>query len=144
MSKRLYELFFFDIYIAILKIENITKRYNNPQELLYDFTSWDSVIREFSIIGEATNQLIRVKILDEKNRKIVDFRNVLIHEYFGIDQDEVWLLATKYLTPFKKYILRYITDMDKDKKNLIIDELIEENNYLRFITDDLKQLKENK
>jgi uncharacterized protein with HEPN domain len=71
MSKRLYELFLFDILIAILKIENVVARFDKPEKFKYDFVAWDSVIREFEIIGEATKILINMKILDEDNRKIL-------------------------------------------------------------------------
>lgn len=58
MSKRDVELFLFDVYIAILKIEHTISQFDNSQELLHNYTSWDSVIREFEIVGEATNQLL--------------------------------------------------------------------------------------
>ncbi len=51
MSKRTIELFIFDIYLAILKIKNTSSKFNNVEDLLYSYTDWDSVIREFEIIG---------------------------------------------------------------------------------------------
>ena len=54
MSKRQIELFVFDIFIAILKIEQTLEKCNNPQDLVYSYIDWDSVIREFEIIGEAS------------------------------------------------------------------------------------------
>ena len=53
------ELFIFDIYVAIQKIKKVVDKFDNAQNLLYDFTSWDSVIREFQIIGEASKYLLR-------------------------------------------------------------------------------------
>ena len=81
MSKRVYELFLFDIYIAILKIEYVSNKFQNAESLKYDFISWDSVIREFEIIGEATNTLIKNNFLDKENQVVVDLRNLLIHHY---------------------------------------------------------------
>jgi len=66
MSKRVFELFLFDIYIAILKIEFISSKFDNSETLKYDFISWDSVIREFEIIGEATNVLIKNAMLEKE------------------------------------------------------------------------------
>ena len=63
MSKRITEMFLFDIYIAILKIKNSAKNFSNVQDLLYSYAHWDSVIREFEIIGEASKHLIDSKIL---------------------------------------------------------------------------------
>ncbi len=73
MSSRVYELFLFDIYVAILKIENVSEKFDNAELLKYDFVSWDSVVREFEIIGEATNILIKNSILPKENQIIVDF-----------------------------------------------------------------------
>ena len=53
------ELFIFDIYIASLKIKKVASNFNNVQDLLHNFTSWDSIIREFEIIGEASKYLLK-------------------------------------------------------------------------------------
>ena len=58
-----------------------------------DRKTYSAVIREFEIIGEAVGNLI-----DELKRNhphvewqdIKDFRNLLIHEYFGVDPEIVW------------------------------------------------------
>jgi len=142
MSKRLNELFLFDIYIAILKIEKVIKNFNSYNELLYDFVSWDSVVREFSIIGEATNHLIKANILDKENRSIVNFRNVLIHKYFGIDPEEIWNISYNFLPVLKEIILEKISKIEREKKEKIIIKLIEENKHLEFLTNKLKNLKD--
>ena len=106
MSKREVEFFIFDIFIAILKIEQTSSKFTNPQNLLYSYTDWDSVIREFEIIGEASKYLLNENILQQEHRVVVDFRNVIIHEYFGIDPDEVWDIIHYKLKNFKKVILK--------------------------------------
>lgn len=58
------ELFIFDIFVAIQKIKKVSNNFNNVQDLLHDFTSWDSVIREFEIIGEACKYLLRDKLIE--------------------------------------------------------------------------------
>ncbi|BAI81468.1 conserved hypothetical protein [Deferribacter desulfuricans SSM1] len=87
MSKRIKELFLFDILIAVLKIEEHAKRYKNAYELKLAYHDWDFIIRQFEIIGESTNKLIKYSYFSDDKREIVDFRNVLIHEYFGIDHE---------------------------------------------------------
>ena len=44
MSKRFWELFLFDILVAILKIKEVAKNFRNAEELKRDFVAWDSVI----------------------------------------------------------------------------------------------------
>ena len=51
---------------------------------------WDAVIRELQLIGDAVNILIGECVLDDSYRRIVDFRNQIVHRYFGIDQKIVW------------------------------------------------------
>ncbi len=53
----------------------------------------DAVIRRFEIIGEATRQMpadFKKKYQEIPWQDMADMRNVLIHEYFGVDINEVW------------------------------------------------------
>jgi len=140
MSKRQIELFIFDIYIAILKIEYVSKDSSNIQDLLHDFISWDSIIREFEIIGEASKHLINNELLDQKFQIIVDFRNLVIHEYFGIDPDEVDDIIKNDLTNFKLIIINLINEIDNELKKELIEAFIEDNKHLDFIIQSLKEL----
>lgn len=140
MSKREVELFIFDIYVAILKIEYVSKDFSNIQDLLHDFKSWDTIIREFEIIGEATKYLINQELLNKNFQIVVDFRNLIIHEYFGIDPNEVDNIIKNDLGNFKKMILSLINNINTDLKNELIDATIEDNKYLSFIVQALQKL----
>lgn len=140
MSKRELELFIFDIYIAILKIEYIAKEVSTAQELLHDFKSWDSVIREFEIIGEASKHLLKNDLLDKKYQVIVDFRNLIIHEYFGIEPNEVYDIATNDLTHFKDVVYNMINRIDDDLKAELKEAYLKDNAYLNFIVTELQGL----
>ena len=134
------EIFLFDILVAILKIEEVSKKFNNSQDLLYSFTDWDSVIREFEIIGEATKHLINKNILPKEYREIVDFRNLIIHKYFGIDEEIVWSIIHKELPKFKRNILKLITKIEPNLKKELINSFLEDNKHLNFITKKLKEI----
>ena len=140
MFNRTYELFLFDVYIAIVKIEKTVDRFDNAQTLLYDYNAWDSVIREFEIIGEATNYLIKNNILDETSRVVVDFRNLLIHNYFGIDAEEVYDVVKSDLPNFKNQITDKLSQIDNDLKNDLIEAYIQSNSYLEFVKLSLEKL----
>ena len=140
MSRREVELFIFDTYIAILKIEYVSKEFLNIQDLLHDFKSWGSVIREFEIIGEACKHLIRDDLLEKKFQVVVDFRNLIIHEYFGIEPNEVDDIIKNHLKDFKKAIFGLIHEIDKDLKDELLESYIEDNKYLNFIASDLKRI----
>jgi len=66
MFKREMEMFVFDILVAILKIEDTSKRYSNVEDLLYNYNDWDSLIREFEIIGEASKHLIKNEMISKE------------------------------------------------------------------------------
>jgi uncharacterized protein with HEPN domain len=75
-----------------------------------------AVERDFIIIGDALAQM-RIHHLDfmkhiEESQKIVAFRNVLVHEYSTVDNDDVWSAITSKLPPFRKQILAVIAALD--------------------------------
>ena len=58
-----------------------------------DRKTYSAVIREFEIIGEAVGKLpgsFRERSPDVEWQDIKDFRNLLSHEYFGVDLEIVW------------------------------------------------------
>jgi uncharacterized protein with HEPN domain len=65
----------------------------------------DAVVRELEIIGEASTKLTR-GFLDEHPeipfRDAMDMRNLLIHEYFGINKRVVWDTCHEDLPLLKK------------------------------------------
>ena len=135
MSKRILELFLFDICVAILKIEKTVENFNTPEDLAKSFVHWDSVIREFEIIGEATKHLINTNFLEDKYRVVVDFRNLLIHNYFGIDEEEVWNVIRDDLPEFKNVIINLMNKLDRNRKlkYQLIESYIEMNKHLNFL-----------
>ena len=136
---RIIELFILDVYVAILKIKRVTSEFDEPQALLHDFRSWDSIIREFEIIGEASKHLIREKLVPQNYQMIVDFRNKITHEYFGIDQDIVWAITHHDLESIENVIINLIENIDIPLRKELIESFIEDNIYLDFIVEKLKQ-----
>ena len=135
------ELFIFDIFIAIQKIKKVSSKFDNVNDLLHSFTDWDSVIREFEIIGEASKYLLRDKLLTKDYQIVVDFRNQITHEYFGIDQDIVWATIYNDLDIFQAIILELIDNIEPNLKQELIESFIEDNYYLNFVIKSLKELK---
>jgi len=76
---------------AIAKIEKYTK--DGRKHFMEDTMVQDSVIRNLEIIGEASRNLpvdLRKSYPKVPWQSITGMRNVLIHEYFGVDLDIVW------------------------------------------------------
>jgi uncharacterized protein with HEPN domain len=56
-----------------------------------------AVLNKLAIIGEAASRLsarLRTRYPQVPWRKIIAFRNLIVHEYFAIDWEIVWLAAT--------------------------------------------------
>jgi uncharacterized protein with HEPN domain len=65
----------------------------------------DSVFRRLEIIGEAVKNLpdtFKKKFNDVAWRQISGMRDVLIHDYFGVDILQVWNTVRKDLPQLKK------------------------------------------
>jgi len=120
MSKRDASFYFVDIFLAIYKINLYTQRFDNAQDFLDSMLEWDATIRELEIIGEAINWLIKLNILENKKyRKIVDFRNLVIHGYFGIDENDVWDVVKNKLSPLMEDLTNIIIEQNISIKNAV-------------------------
>ncbi|WP_197412036.1 HepT-like ribonuclease domain-containing protein [Gracilibacillus massiliensis] len=67
----------------------------------------DAVIRNLEIIGEATKRIskeYREHHLDVPWREMAGLRDVLIHNYFGIDNEIVWNVVEKEMPTLKEKI----------------------------------------
>ncbi|WP_299291740.1 DUF86 domain-containing protein [uncultured Mucilaginibacter sp.] len=67
------------------------------QHFKWDYKTVDAVIRNFEIIGEASKNL--PKVIKEKYdyvpwEEMYRLRNRISHEYFGIDYEIIWEIAT--------------------------------------------------
>lgn len=135
------ELFIFDIYVAIQKIKKASSGFSGVQDLLHNFMAWDSVIREFEIIGEASKYLLRDKVLKSQYQEVVDFRNQITHGYFGIDQDVVWAIIHTDLPEFESVIIHLVNSVEPTLKQELIESFTEDNKYLDFVVTALGRLK---
>lgn len=142
MSKRKVSVFLIDIVVSILKIQNTIKIFNfqSADELYKNYIAWDSVIREFEVIGEATNKLIKEKIFGEDKRVVVDFRNILIHQYFGVDPEEVWDIIQNDLESLKNDTVNQIIKFNKEEIVDALEEYIKTLEHLEFAIEYLNRL----
>ncbi len=68
-------------------------------------------IKQLEIVGEACNHVDSVtmdEFPDVEWRKIIGLRNLLIHEYFGIDVLLVWDIIQHYLPELKRQLSRIL------------------------------------
>jgi uncharacterized protein with HEPN domain len=75
----------------------------------------DAVVRNLEIIGEAARNIppdLRNKYLAVDWTRVVGFRNIVIHEYFDVDLEIVWVIATQRLAELKAVLQQMGRDMD--------------------------------
>jgi len=99
MSKRTPELLVEDIIESCYKIVDYTKDISF-EEFIADAKTIDAVIRNFEIIGEASNRLPEEFKDTYQNIdwfRLRGFRNRIVHDYFGIDYSIVWQIKETYL-----------------------------------------------
>ena len=116
-KKRKYFHFIEDIDNAIKKIERYTKNINY-EAFSQDEMVVDAVIRNFEVIGEAINNIpekVKEKFPDVEWSEAVGFRNVLIHNYFGLDIEAIWDTIKENIPDLKKHISSVLESEKKDK-----------------------------
>jgi uncharacterized protein with HEPN domain len=66
-------------------------------EFKQNYMAVDAVVKNFEIIGDASKNIpenIQKKYPEVPWRKMYGLRNLISHEYFGIDYEMLWEIAT--------------------------------------------------
>ena len=87
------------------------------RETFFSTPHWqDAVIRQLEVVGEATKGLsidIRKKHPRIPWRRMAGLRDVLIHNYMGVDLNAVWSITQKEIPILRRDIAAIIETLDK-------------------------------
>ena len=103
MSKRNPDVYLQDILESIAHIQRFLEGVSED-EFYKNVEKQDAVLRRLEIIGEAVKHLpdeIREDHPDIPWRQIAGMRDIIIHEYFGITLEMVWVVATEDILDLK-------------------------------------------
>jgi len=114
--QREHRAFLEDIINSIGKIERychgLSKASFASNELVQD-----AAIRNLEIIGEAVKKVpdeIKSKKTMIAWKKIAGLRDVLIHDYFGININIIWDVIENKLPELKAAVLEMLPDVERD------------------------------
>jgi uncharacterized protein with HEPN domain len=99
-------LYLLDIIEAADRVDvHLAER--DRERFLADVTRQAAVLHELTVIGEAASRLsetLRLAHPATAWAKIVSFRNVVVHEYFGLNWAIVWDTATELVPELRRQV----------------------------------------
>jgi uncharacterized protein with HEPN domain len=109
--KREYNLYLEDMLTSMLRIEEYIGDMSF-REFKMNYLIVDAIVRNFEIIGEAAKNIpeeVKNKYPEIPWKKMYGLRNLIAHEYFGIDYEMIWEISKKNL-PLNSIDLRKIIE----------------------------------
>jgi len=100
----------FELFALIESIDKINlypQEFKNADDFYHDQKSFDACMMQFVVIGEVISRLDEEYKKEHSEipwQKIKDFRNIIAHDYFGIDADEIWDIIYSKLLPLRSSI----------------------------------------
>ncbi|NIA06677.1 MAG: DUF86 domain-containing protein [Actinobacteria bacterium] len=114
--KRDIRVYIEDMLASTAKIQEYTKGISGP-----DFSAstqlQDAVLRRLEILGEAAKNVppaFRNKHPDIPWKKIAGLRDILIHEYFGVNLQRVWKAAKQDVVDLADKLAKAKQDLEQD------------------------------
>jgi len=105
------------------KIERFTA--DGRGRFLRDAMLQDAVLRNFEIIGEAAKRLddtYRTAHPEIPWRALAGLRDVLIHQYEGVDAERVWAIVERELPYLREAIAALLPPLDQLERELAGEE----------------------
>ena len=105
---RTARFFLENMIAAINDIQSFTRGVSS-ERFMSDKMIQNAVIRSLEIIGESAKHVppvTRKKHQDIEWKSISGMRDILIHEYFGVDHEKVWNVIVLKLPKLKEQIVK--------------------------------------
>lgn len=101
---------------CIEKIGKLVEMLHTYENFEAKWVEQDAIIRNFEIIGEASNHIsesLRNKYPSLPWQEMRGMRNFMAHEYFGLQLDTIWETAVKDIPVLKEQIEHIIQNLKR-------------------------------
>lgn len=104
----------FAILDSCKKIMDFTEGIYSVEEFYQDQKIFDAVLMNFIVIGETVSKIsdeLKFQFKTVEWNKIKSFRNVVAHNYFGVDAVEVWQIIDSDIPNLQKSVEEIIQEL---------------------------------
>ncbi len=101
------------VLTCIQRIERYTAGGRTP--FLSDEKTQDATLRNLQTLAESTQRFsdaLKARYPDVDWRSIAGFRNVVVHDYLGVDVAQVWAIVEADLPLLKATVERMLSELD--------------------------------
>ena len=105
-------LYLLHIEECITRVQNYTA--GGKEVFWTDIKTQDAVIRNLQTLAESTLRLstaAKAKRAEVDWRSIAGFRNIVVHDYLGLDLDEIWDIVSRDIPLLKSAIEALLKDL---------------------------------
>lgn len=99
---------------SINKIQHYSNSFSDADEFFTNEKTFDATLMNFIIIGEMVMRMSN-EFINKYDKvdwfRIKGFRNLVAHNYFGIDAEEVWQIIKDKIPALKKEIGKILTSI---------------------------------
>lgn len=113
MDERDWKVFINDILKCAERIVDYTSGYDF-EKFVFDIKTYDAVLRNLEIIGEAVKNIpedVRKEYEFVEWKKIAGLRDIVIHDYFGVNDDIIWDIVKNKIPQLKNDMLSIKKDL---------------------------------
>jgi uncharacterized protein with HEPN domain len=87
-------------------------------QFVADKKTLNAVLRSIEVIGEATKNIpdeVRAKYPQVPWKEMAGMRDKVIHSYFGVDRETVWLVVKDRIPAIRSMIQQVLEDLEKQE-----------------------------
>ncbi len=116
-EKRDIQLYILDMLQAIDEVNIFVADIPNAEALVNNKEKYKAILMNFIILGEASRNIfeeVRINHPEVEWKEVMNMRNKLVHEYFGVDNSVVWDAINNDLPELKKIITKIKATLNQE------------------------------